>query len=92
MELQNENSILIKCECHAEGIIVEYDPDGKDKNHDLFFISGWRYKWLPNRIPFLRRVKIAFNYVFNKDFTPDEIVLDVDKAKELVKFINDKLV
>lgn len=85
-EAEKEN-IFIKCECHAEAIEVHYwKEDGE------FYLSFWdigrsKVSWIPWRKRFL----MIWRILMGKDLYADMIILNKDKAKELVNFINDKL-
>lgn len=82
-----EESIFLKCECYSEAIEIHHWKDDKE-----FYLSFWdigrsKVSWIPWR----KRFEMIWRILKGKDLYADMIILDHDKAKELVNFINDKL-
>lgn len=81
------DSIFIKCDCHAEAIEIQHWSD-----ENVFYVSFWDYgrskiSWLPWK----KRLGLIWRILRGKDLYADMVILDQEKAKEVVDFINKKL-
>jgi hypothetical protein len=82
-----EESIFLKCDCHAEAIEIHYWKDDEE-----FYLSFWdigrsKVSWIPWR----KRFEMIWRILKGKDLYADMVILNKEKAKELVSFINHKL-
>lgn len=81
------NTRFFKCDCNSHGIEVIID---KDENEVILVL--WKYQFNRERDNIFRRMRSAFDYIFNKkSLTPGEILLSKEKALEMAKFIEDVL-
>ena len=81
------DSVFIKCDCHAEAIEIQHWKDDK-----TFYISFWDYgrskiSWIPWR----KRFELIWRIIRGKDLYADMVIIDHEKARDMVNFINEKL-
>jgi hypothetical protein len=79
----DSNEIFIKCECGAEGMMVNHDSE-----YSQYYFSYWRYGSDPRGHSLWHRIKYAMQVIFRGKIWNDEIILGPREAKELVEFIN----
>lgn len=79
----DDSSIILKCECHSEAMEVTYDSEFKQ-----FWFSYWGYGFSNKKVSLFRRLKFAFRLILKGTLHKDFLILDEDKAKQLVDFIN----
>ena len=84
-----QNNLFVKCDCHAEGIEVTYEKeqDGSKEFWFAFYMwgrSGYKLSWG-------RRLKYIWMVITGKDLYGDMVILNEEKTKELVEFLNQKL-
>jgi len=82
---RNERTFF-NCECHTEGIILEYD-----KEDDQFYLALWSYGHCGNELPFWERIRWCWNILKSGLPWTDSVVLHTAEARKLAKTINDNL-
>ena len=82
--MNEEKSIILKCDCHAEAMEITYEPEFKQ-----FWFAYWGYGFTNKKLSFFRRIKWAFKLLITGTLYTDFVILDDDKAKQLADFINE---
>ena len=85
--MEDKEEIFVKCECQGEAIEITYWPEDKE-----FYLAFWdigrsKVSWLPWR----KRLQIIWRVIRGKDLYSDMVILDHERAKTVVDFINKNL-
>lgn len=80
----DSNELFIKCECHGEGIEIT-----RDDELNQYYLAFWGYGFNNNKkFSFWRRLIFAWMLIIKGTLYNDMVILDDNKATELVDFIN----
>lgn len=85
--MENNNELFVKCDCHAEAIQIQHWKDDQS-----FYFSFWDYgrskvSWMPWR----KRFTLIWKIIRGKDLYADMVILDYEKTKQVINFINTQL-
>lgn len=82
MSADEDRSIFIKCECHAEGLGVDYD-----KADDYYYFSYWKCGLSNGRLTWKERLRYCWEVVTKGKAFNDEIMLNQSSVDELINFL-----
>lgn len=87
--MHHNPTLYLKCNCHSEMLVVEVDNDPKwvadPSNPDFnfaFFREGHGYP-----LTWLERIRLCWHILIRGQMFYDEIILNRDRAMELVEFL-----
>lgn len=82
----NDNVKFIKCACHGDGMLLEYDTD------EFLEISMWKYGTNDdNRMSWRQRLRFIFKFLKTGNPYCDQVMLDLEKQKELADWLNTQI-
>lgn len=79
-----EKEKFIKCDCHAEGILITKFPDEPE-----FYVSFWREGFEPVKLTFWMRLKLCYMALVKGQYYEDQVILNEKTAKELADWLNE---
>ena len=82
MDTNKERSIFIKCECHGEGLGVDYDSED-----DLYYFSYWSAGLSNKPLSFRERIRYCWAVLTKGKAFNDEIMLNKKGVLQLENFI-----
>ncbi len=84
-----KNNLFVKCDCESEGIEVTYE---KNEGHPKeFWFSFYMWGRSGYKLSLRRRLKYIWMILSGKDLYGDMVILDEERTKELVEFLDKKL-
>lgn len=82
MKSNKDRSIFIKCECHSEGMGVDYDAkDG------YYYFSYWRSGLSNALLSWKERLRYCWIVLTKGKAFNDEVILGQDAVDELIDFL-----
>ena len=82
MDATKNRSIFIKCECHAEGLSVDYDSED-----NCYYFSYWRWGLSNSTLPWPARFRSCWHVLTKGKAFNDEIILKQEGVDRLVDFL-----
>jgi hypothetical protein len=82
--LNHDKSIFIECECHSEGLGIDYDSDD-----GYYYFSYWSRGFRNGKLPFWQRLRYILHLAFTGKPFNDELVLNRDSSNKLCEFLKD---
>jgi hypothetical protein len=79
----NSKEIFIKCECHGEGLGIEYDADDQ-----YYYLSMWNHGFNNKILPWKERVRFCWQLLTKGKAFNDELILNQESVDILVSFLN----
>ena len=79
---KGNSSIFIKCECHGEGMGVDYDTDD-----GYYYFSYWKHGFSNEKLPLKERLRYCWNVLTKGKAFNDEIILNQESADRLIDFL-----
>ena len=76
-------SIFIKCQCHGEGLGVDYDPDD-----DYYYFSYWSNGLSNKNLSWKERLRYCWHILRKGKAFNDEVILNKEDANKLMKFLS----
>jgi len=73
---------FIKCECHGEGMGIDYDAED-----DYYYFSYWSYGLSNKKLSWKDRLRHCWHVLRKGKAFEDEIILNSKKANELCNWI-----
>ena len=83
MSVDKDKFIFIKCECHGEGLGVDYD-----KEDGQYYFSYWSAGLSNKHLSWRERIRYCWSALTKGKAFNDEIILSEESAQVLVDFIN----
>ena len=77
--------MFIKCECHSEGMGVDYDPED-----ELYYFSYWSEGLSNKRLTWKEKFRYCWNIFRKGKAFNDEVILDQRSVDDLVTFLEKK--
>jgi len=74
---------FIKCDCHSEGLNIEYDQSG-----EYFYLSFWKMGINPSRLSWSQKLRYIWHLLFTGQAWGEEIILNKESANQVSAFID----
>ena len=78
-----DKSLFIECECHGEGLAVDYDNDD-----GYYYFSYWSRGFRTGKLPFWQRLRYVLHVLLTGRPFNDELILNRGSANKLCSFLN----
>jgi hypothetical protein len=82
MKSSKDKSIFIKCECHGEGMGVDYDAED-----GYYYFSYWKYGISNESLSWRDRLRYCWHVLTKGKAFNDEVVLTQESADKLIDFL-----
>ena len=82
MSADEDRSIFIQCECHGEGMGVDYD-----KEDGFYYFSYWNCGLSNGPLTWKQRFRYCWNVIFKGKAFNDELLLNQQSADKLIDFL-----
>jgi len=76
---------FILCDCRSEILVIDHDPSINLTELAIFE----SYKSYTNKLSLIQRIRYALRILFNKYPYTDQIILNNNQTKDLIKFLLD---
>jgi len=80
--MSEDNSIFIKCECHSEGMGVDYDDED-----NYYYFSYWKSGTSNALLSWRERLRHCWNVLTKGKAFNDEIILKHEATDKLIDFL-----
>ena len=74
---------FILCDCKTEGILLS-----EDKEINLMYLSFFQYSYNPTKMSLYQKLRYCWQVLIKGEPFDDEIVLNKENSRELVKELN----
>ena len=79
---KNNRSLFIECECHGEGMGVDYE-----KGEDYYYFSYWTRGLSNRRLSWKERLRYCWNALVKGKAFNDELILNQQSVDKLIDFL-----
>lgn len=82
---KSEDSLFLKCDCHSH--MLEVTRDDWDAETPSINVAIWASGGSGHTLTWGQRLKWAYRVLFKGELYGDEVILDIEKAKQLTNFL-----
>lgn len=85
-----DKSLMVKCECGAEALEVQFWPNMTDGFPDEFYFSHWKQEFF-RPLPWREKLRWCWNILRTGNPWGDDIITTPQNAKRIADFIIENL-
>ena len=79
---KRDTAIFIKCECHGEGLGVDYEP-----KENCYYFSYWRWGLSNGSLSWKERLRYCWVVLTKGKAFNDELILNQESVDKLIDFL-----